>query len=212
MIHIREEDKFTQIYLITNCFEDSNKVYIGKEKSHKKSSRKANHKKFFGENIESDFIDKCFSWNKKDWKPLESFWINYFKFLGFEVLNKNDGGNGVEFHTKEACEKIRQAKLGSKHSEETKQKMRKPKPNGFIEFCKRPRSEKHKQNISKSLTGISRPNYKIPIVQFDLQGNPIKEWISQKDAGLELGINTINECLKGRQKTSGGFIWKYKNN
>lgn len=205
MIHI------TKIYLITNCYGDPNKVYIGKEKSHKKTSRKTNHKKTYGQSIEFIFIDQCEGWNKENWIPLECFWINYFKFLGFNVQNKNEGGNGVEFHKKESKLKISKSRKGFKHSEETKQKMRKPKPKEFIEFCKRPRSEKHKQNISKALTGISRPNYKIPIIQYDLKGNPIKEWVSQKDAKLELGINSINECLKGRQKTSGGFIWKYKN-
>lgn len=98
--------KFTSIYLIINCFGDPNKVYIGKEKSHKELKRENDHKRTYGKQIEFTFIDQVEGWNKENWKPLESFYINYFKFLGFEVLNKNEGGNGVDFHTDETKLKL----------------------------------------------------------------------------------------------------------
>lgn len=59
----------------------------------------------------------------------------------------------------------------------------------------------------------SNPNKK-PINQYDLQGNFIQEWPSINSARdyyqykTEMGI--ISSC-KGRQKSSDGFIWKYKN-
>jgi len=106
MINIKEEDKFTQIYLVENCYGDPNKVYIGKTIN----CRKSRHKKTYGEFIEYTYIDNIKSSKKEDWKPLEIFWINYFKFLGFIVLNENEGGGGPQFY-----------------SEEIKQKMRKPK-------------------------------------------------------------------------------------
>lgn len=51
-----------------------------------------------------------------------------------------------------------------------------------------------------------------PILQFDLQGNFIKDWKSIKDAGNQLNIwaSSISNVLKNRIKTAGGFIWKYK--
>lgn len=42
--------------------------------------------------------------------------------------------------------------------------------------------------------------------------NFIKEYQSIAIASKETGINkcNISACIKGRQKTAGGFIWKYK--
>ena len=48
-----------------------------------------------------------------------------------------------------------------------------------------------------------------PIVQFTLEGEFIAEHTSAKQARLQTGITTIVDCLRGRLKTSGGFIWKY---
>lgn len=52
----------------------------------------------------------------------------------------------------------------------------------------------------------------IPILQFDLYNYPIAEWISLTDASKNLKINItgLSHCLKGKRKTCGGFIWKYK--
>lgn len=52
---------------------------------------------------------------------------------------------------------------------------------------------------------------KIVPYQYDLDGNLIKEWDSVKQAGEALGINrpSISNCLKGRYKSAGGFIWRY---
>ena len=48
------------------------------------------------------------------------------------------------------------------------------------------------------------------ILQFDKNGNFIKEWSHAREASEALGLNkrAIYECCKGRSKTSGGYIWK----
>ena len=48
-----------------------------------------------------------------------------------------------------------------------------------------------------------------PIIQLTLAGELVAEHTSAKQAKLQTGITTIVDCLRGRQKTSGGFIWKY---
>lgn len=48
-----------------------------------------------------------------------------------------------------------------------------------------------------------------PILQFDLDGNFIREWECAADVGKEVQSNIVN-CLKGRYKTAYGYIWKYK--
>jgi len=214
----------TKIYLITNCFGDSSKLYIGKTIN----SREADHKKIYGQDIEYSYIDEVQSLNREDWKPLECFWIEYYKFLGFTVLNHNKGGSGPNFHT-----------------EVTKQKMRKPKPNSGGKG-------KPKPGTSKALKGKYRPdtrerfknkkfseehivNLKLghliknkdfykskkwlfklmkPIFQYDLDGRFIKEYESIRHASKELNVNEsgISNCLLKNQKTSYGYIWKYKEN
>ena len=123
---ILDSEKFTQIYLVTNCYGDPNKVYIGKERSHQYniSKRHYNHKRTFGKHIGFSYIDKIDSWDKNKWCPLESFWISYFKFLGFDVQNKNNGGGGSNVVSEETKLKISNTTKGRVYSEETKQKMR----------------------------------------------------------------------------------------
>ena len=84
-------------------------------------------------------------------------------------------------------------------SEETKQNMRKPK------------SEQGKLNMR-----VPKPNLQKSITQYDLKGNYIKDWNSVTEVYISLSkpINSsgITCCLKGKQKTAFGFIWKYKIN
>jgi hypothetical protein len=89
----------TKIYLVENCYGDSNKVYIGKTKNNRKSS----HKNTFGNQIIYTYIDEIESTNREDWKPLESYWIEQFRQWGFEVMNKNKGGNGPNYLNKNSC-------------------------------------------------------------------------------------------------------------
>lgn len=49
------------------------------------------------------------------------------------------------------------------------------------------------------------------ICQYDLAMNLIKLWGSIADAEETLKIKGISKCCRGLRKTSGGFIWKYKN-
>lgn len=73
----------------------------------------------------------------------------------------------------------------------------KPKPKGFSEKISKPK--------------VKNFNNKI-IHQFDINGNFIKEWPSAREVERELKIlsSAISSCLKKKTKTSGGYIWKYK--
>ena len=103
-------------------------------------------------------------------------------------------------HSEEAKEKIRLSSKGRKLSEETKNKMRKPKPKGFSE-----KLSKIKKGIS---TGPSKK--RIQVEQFDLMGNFIYLWDSIGQAEKELKIFNITAVCKGKQQTAGGYKWKYK--
>jgi len=51
-----------------------------------------------------------------------------------------------------------------------------------------------------------------PVDKFNINGNYIESYQSIKEAGEKNKIfpQNINKCCKGKQKTAGGFIWKYK--
>lgn len=84
-------------------------------------------------------------------------------------------------HTEEARKKLSEANKGKKQSSEL---------------------------IQKRMLKIMKP-----ILQYDKDNNLIKEWTSSKNASVELNIDTssITACCRGRLRTAGGYIWKYKN-
>ena len=57
--------------------------------------------------------------------------------------------------------------------------------------------------------GTRNEKLKKPILQFDLNGDFIREWSSATDVGREVKSN-ICRCLNGRRPTAYGSIWKYK--
>lgn len=124
--------------------------------------------------------------------------------IGFTMKGKK--------HTEQFKQKNREKHIGKKHSLETRKKMSESHK-GLI------KTKQHRKNLSISLTGkiVSiehRKNIsealKIPVLQYDINMNFIKEWDGQIDATRELGINHIGECCKGKIKSAGGFIWKFK--
>lgn len=89
---------------------------------------------------------------------------------------------------------------GKKHSEETKLKMSLAKKG-------KPCSEQQRLNLL-----ISINNKKKSILQFDLDGNFIREWESSREIERQTGFihNYILYVIKGIYKTAYGFIWVYK--
>ena len=62
--------------------------------------------------------------------------------------------------------------------------------------------------IHKFKIGLGN-NYTRKITQYDLEMNKIKEFDSIVEAEKELHISTIKKVLYNKQKTAGGFIFKY---
>lgn len=50
-----------------------------------------------------------------------------------------------------------------------------------------------------------------PVIQYDMLGNKIREWKSQKEAARYLGIRSenISRCCKGKNHQAGGYFWHY---
>jgi hypothetical protein len=73
-----------------------------------------------------------------------------------------------------------------------------------LEWCTNIENQKHKIN-----SGLSNCTKKI--IQYDLQMNKIKEFNSQMESSRELNIcyTSISKCCLNKQKTAGGFIFKF---
>lgn len=107
--------------------------------------------------------------------------------------------------------------FGKKASLETREKIR-----AFLLSDKNPRrgshlSETHRKRIGDANRGricAKETKRKIskPIIQLDMDGNFIKEWISATEAAKFLGKDKSNICIccKGRTKYAYGYKWKYK--
>lgn len=191
--------------------------YVGKAKNIVR--RYHGHRRKFGLDIEFTIIDEV-----EDWKFWESYWIEQFLQWGFILENKNNGGGGP-----------------SSYTEEQKMKMRGPRPGTGEKISKTLKERNHSQyytdevreKISNSLKGKPRPfseSHKIamgiakrkqakPVLQYDLDGNFIKEWESKGQAAQWLKketnrtsnlVSQIKDCILGRQKTCCGYVWKYK--
>lgn len=104
-------------------------------------------------------------------------------------------------HSKETKQKMSKSQLGKIRTEETKQKMSES-AKGKIKTIE------WRQNISKS-----HPTKK-SVIQYDLQGNKINEFISINEAARQTGyrVADISACCNNKQKTSFGFIWRFKVN
>ena len=50
------------------------------------------------------------------------------------------------------------------------------------------------------------------IIQYNKQGNFIKQWdcIMEVERKLNIHNSSISACCKGKRKTAGGYIWRYK--
>ena len=80
-----------------------------------------------------------------------------------------------------------------------------------LEWCTAKENGIHayKTGLIKAKLGEQHSNCK-KIIQYDLQGNSIKEWKYIDEAQKQLKINNICKCCQGKQKTAGGYIWRYK--
>lgn len=187
----------TYIYLITGIDNSPYKAYVGKTIN--PTSRKSNHNKVYGYSIDYSVVDEINSLDSKDWKPLESYWIEQLRQWGFEVINKNDGGGGPSFRTDDERKRISKSKMGRYVSDKTKLKMSisnsKPKPIGFGDKLKKPKS---------------KPQNHKPVSQYDLQGNFIKVWPSRKIASDTLNVarSSITENCNGTRRSAGGWVWR----
>jgi group I intron endonuclease len=189
--------KIVGIYKITS---PSNKVYIGQSWNIKKrftdyngtyckGQKKlwASFQKYSKNKHSFEIVHQLpFDISQEQLTIYEQLYMDSYKAVGIELMNLKDAG-AYGKHTAETKEKIRIAASNFKHSPATLLKMRKPK------------SKEHARKIGESR--IKK------IQQFTKSGEFIKEFNSIKEAS-KIAVQA-SCCARGRQKTAGGFIWKY---
>ena len=84
-----------------------------------------------------------------------------------------------------------------------------------LEWCTQSENNAHarKTGLNKShLNAVEKMNAatRKPVAQIDLNtGDVLMEHVSLSQARRDTGISSIHDCLSGRQRTAGGFGWKY---
>lgn len=88
-----------------------------------------------------------------------------------------------------------------------------------LEWCTKSQNIRHcydvlKRKISPNVINVFGGDHpaSTPILQYDLNGNFIREWPSAIEIQRALNVNSPNiiACCRGKQQTSGGFSWKHK--
>lgn len=74
-----------------------------------------------------------------------------------------------------------------------------------------PITRKHNSEAKTGKYGKLHPRSK-PVLQYDLDGNYIREWENSRQIERVLGKkhSNITACCRGKRKTAVGYIWKYK--
>ena len=158
----------------------------------------------------------------------ECYYIDKYDTLannknGYNISNGGSHGNNFEGKSieemKEIKIKMREAQLGEKNhnygkrlSEETKKKISEAHK-GIVTYYPTEEQKKKRSEVCKEKCKRGKNHYKSKqVTQYDMDGTLIKEWDSIREASKTLKINltSIWKCCKNRQKTAGGFIWKYK--
>lgn len=70
------------------------------------------------------------------------------------------------------------------------------------------KQERRTQRKRKAISGVYGYN-KRKVAQYTLDGELVAVYDSIAEAKNKLGIGNISNCLGGRRKSAGGFIWKY---
>jgi group I intron endonuclease len=161
-----------------------------------------------------DYLQPTFNLCKKAGSPLGVKHTEKSKknmSLAHKRLTKEERGH------KENCNcSVCKHKSGENHwnygkirPKETQEKISKKVKEYYINGGKhfqlgKKRTIEEKEKIAKKLM--------TPILQYDLDNNFIKEWEGTIVAAkmLDVWSTNISSCLRGKIKTAGNFIWKYK--
>jgi len=203
------------IYKITS---PTNKVYIGQATNIERRKQEYELLKVFQQPRIFNSIKK-YGWEQHTFKMIEEcnidqlnererYWQIYYnvldlkKGLNCRLTNTKDKNGELSQLTKN---KISNSRKGMKFTENHKSNISKSKKGSVY-------SEERNKKISQKLKGIKNNNNK-QIMQYDLEGNFIREWRSVSEAKNIINNNKgdgIGACCRKKQKSAYGYIWMFK--
>ena len=170
-------------------------------------------KKYSPKNHLFEIIEEC---GVNDLDSREIYWGEHYNVLSNKHLNnrlgrgfgsydsdetkrkKSESNKGISRNkgkilSKEHCNKISQSLLGKKHN---------------ITKIRTDKGTSRRYHVDAVIKAKS-----IPVIQYSLNNEFIKEWPSAKQASKELNLQQagIWNVINGFKNTCGKFIWKYKN-
>ena len=142
--------------------------------------------------------------DKQEALNIEGMFIRLFDSAN-EGYNTSSYGSGNYERTEEQKRKMSESHIGKHHSEESKKKMSEALSGEKAYWYGKHHSEEHRRKISQSM-GVNG------ILQFSKDGEFIAEYPSTEEAERQTGCyqQNICNCCKGKRKSAGGFIWRYK--
>jgi group I intron endonuclease len=170
--------------------------------------------KYGPENHKYEVIEECIA---EDLDKKEIFWGQHYDVLSNKHLNNRLGRGFGSFDSEETRQKKSECHKGRSNywlkgktlSEEQKEKISKAKK-GISNTVTKTRKDK---GISKTyhVEAIIKAK-SIPLMQYDLDKNFIKEWPSGAVAAKYLGLaqSNIHNASIDKTKSCGGFIWVKK--
>ena len=202
------------IYKITNLID--NKVYIGlttrtvearwKEHCRHGSQQIDDAIQLYGiENFQIETLEEC---DESILDDREKYWIDYYDSFK-NGYNNTYGGRGNNFIMTDKSDIVLQLwgdgltinKIVEKTSLNVETVRGYLNKNGITKEQIRERANYY--------IGLSKSR---PVLQYDLDGNFIKEWNTAIEAANTLNLNSkyITSTCRGHQKTYSGMKWKYK--
>ena len=157
--------------------------------------------------------------NSKMWKDIQnSDWNTDWKhsIIG-QFEDKQEALNAEEMFiwlfdsTNEGYNTSSYGSSSYKRTEKTRRKISESMTGEKAYWYGKHHSEETKRKMSEALKGKIYANTK-PILQFSKNGELIAEYSSLTEASRQTGCSAphICTCCKGERKSTGGYIWKYK--
>lgn len=166
-------------------------------------------------NFTFEIVEEC---DKQSLNEREIYWIQYYDSFnnGYNMTIGGTACNGTNDKI------VYQYDLNGELINKYKSAHEAARANNiqFTNICKVCRGERktaggynwsyERKDIEKPIKTIIKHN--TAVIQYDKAGNQIAEYKSAKEAYRQTGINdtTIGLVCKGKGKTAGGYIWKYK--
>jgi group I intron endonuclease len=135
---------------------------------------------------------------------------NWEMVLFCEIYDKGGGPKSSETKLKQSIsQKINLSKPEVKEKRKINCKIAANRPGVQEKAVKNTDWEKRELNRLKN---TDYTKMKKPVIQFDLEGNIIREWGGFVDVKntLKYDPSAIRKCCVGKIKTAYGYVWKYK--